>query len=567
MQISYLLTTIGRAIDASSNVTSLDDIDRAIDFFAPVFTFTRSQMAVLAVTWSIIHSKDSEDEGSYSRLILMTTFGEEFAVRNISTLTSLVDMGVLLNSMEETNWLMHHRLQFSTDFEEAIETAERTNHMPPIGVFASEQELIDVYISLGRRLDTDKHYPRAFRQQFMQARQLVGREERSPEFPLSAFMREREASTAERLAVGYLAYAETINRMLTVDELHNVMRAHDQSSYKTDTTRISQKLVDKGLAEYLADQNFRLKTAPISLSAELRKLMQLDAMTDVVGIGQHIGVVTPKQGLHDLIVDDEVQRLLRTSVDRFRLRAHALLQAWGVATAGYSENTDERLILLFYGPPGTGKTMAAYALAKELERTVITIDASSVLASYVGESERQLRALFARLAQLRMRSSTPPVVVINEADALLHQRTQAAHAADHMQNNLVSILLEEIERFQGLLVLTVNDVRRMDDAFSRRIDMKIFFDRPSAPLRERLWALYLPSTIPGAESIDLPSLAQQYDLSGGQIRTIIANTCAEAVLRPEGERRISDEDLRRFIILECRGQFETSQRLPFGFIN
>ena len=106
-------------------------------------------------------------------------------------------------------------------------------------------------------------------------------------------------------------------------------------------------------------------------------------------------------------------------------------------------------------------------------------------------------------------SSTPPVVVLNEADALLHSRVAASHASDIMQNNLVSILLEEIERFQGLLVLTVNDVDRMDLAFSRRIDMKIFFDRPTAPLREQLWNLYLPSTIPGSDQLDRRQLAQR----------------------------------------------------------
>lgn len=567
MQITALFNSISRNITTTSGNVSLDDLDAAISFFAPVFAFTRSQVAALSVAWSIIHHIGSEDEGTYTRKILMTTFGEEFAVREISTLSSLVDIGILINSLEETNWMMHHRVQFATDFEEAIEKAERTGHMPPIGVFETEQRLIDAYLELGRRLDTDRQYPRAFRRQFMQARQLVTREQRSADFPLSVYMREKEASTAERLAVSYLAYVETTNRLLTVEDLHHVMRSHDQSGYKQDTSMIDQKLVDKGLAEYLDDQQFRLKTAPISLSKELREMMRLRTALDIVGNGQHIGMITPKQGLDDLIVEEEVHRLLTTSVERFRTRAHTLLLEWGVALPGYAESSVDRLILLFYGPPGTGKTMAAYALAKELERTVITIDASSVLASYVGESERQLRSLFTRLAQLRWRSDTPPVVVINEADALLHQRTQAVRAADHMQNNLVSILLEEMERFQGLLVLTVNDVRRMDDAFSRRIDMKIFFDRPSAPLRERLWALYLPSTIPGAESIDLPSLAQQYDLSGGQIRTIIANTCAEAVLRPEGERRICDEDLRRFIILECRGQFETSQRLPIGFIN
>lgn len=557
MELTSLLWSVARSVETTTTVVHFDEIDRLRSILS-TFSLSRTQTVTLAYAWSVIHRADSESDDIYTRKILMSVFGQDQAVRHLYVLSSLVELGIMISNSDDNNWMMHHRVRFTMEFEEAVETCERTGHMPPISMFETEQSLVDAYIALGRNIEAEAPFFRNYRQHMDAVRQLMAREDRSPEYPLSKLLRMRNASLSERMAVAWLAYTETCNRMVTVEELHQIVRMQDLN--------VDSTLVGKGLAEYVDDQQFRMTASAIALTPAVRSLMKLEAELGLTGNDQYIGIVTPQQGLNDVIVEDDVRRLLINSVERFRSNVHTILAEWGIAMPGYHETSAARLVLLFYGPPGTGKTMAAYALAKELGRTVVTIDASTVLGSYVGQSERQLRMIFSRLAYVRARSSTPPVVVLNEADALLHNRVAASHAADMMQNNLVSILLEEMERFQGLLVLTVNDVERMDEAFSRRIDMKIFFDRPTAPLREQLWNLYLPSTIPGSDQLDRRQLAHDHPLTGGQIRTIVANACADAALRQPEERIVRMTDLRRFIDLECRGQFETTQRTAMGFI-
>ncbi|MBK6292828.1 MAG: hypothetical protein IPF59_13950 [Ignavibacteria bacterium] len=143
------------------------------------------------------------------------------------------------------------------------------------------------------------------RQHLQSVRQLVAREERSPDFPLSHLLRVRNASTMERMAIAWLAFAEKSNRLVTVEELHQIMRSQELT--------IDATLVGKGLAEYVHDQHFRMHSSAIALSPMVRSLMKLKAEISMAGNDQYIGVVTPQQGLQDVIVEDEVRRLLVTS--------------------------------------------------------------------------------------------------------------------------------------------------------------------------------------------------------------------------------------------------------------
>lgn len=447
-----------------------------------------------------------------------------------------------------------------------------TGHMPPVKFYATEDDVIDAYIGVGKKFSSDPAFHLSGQRQITSMLQVMAQQRRSPQFPFTAYLHEKGATVIERLAVCHLAHADVNHNLTTLDDLMLRLQTYDIDGQDEDVLNLEQHLVDKGLARSLKDLQFRMHSSPIVLSDELRTLMRLDdpkrggSVGAPRAAGGQFTVFTPTQGLADLIVDQPTTQLLRLGIERFQRNINRMLAQWGVQLPGYTLHTNDRLIMLFYGPPGTGKTMAAYAMAKELQRDVVTIDGSSFLTSYVGESEKRLRDIFVHLQYEQAKGSASPVVVINEADAILHQRIQAEHSADHMRNNLVAILLEELERYHGLMILTVNDVHRMDEAFSRRIDMKINLGRPDAVMRRRLWELYLPPTIPGVEENDREQLARNHELTGGQIRMVVANACVEAVLRPTEEARLRHEDLERYIALERCGQFEREISTPIGFV-
>jgi hypothetical protein len=404
--------------------------------------------------------------------------------------------------------------------------------------------------------------------------QFMSRESRSADFPFKLHLASVAATIEERVALAHLAHTESAHLHLSVEDLYRNMGDFDRWVEPQRQPQVHETLIQKGLAKIVTDQRLKQRKTPLVLTDIVRELLLLDdpnnpinSLMGLLGDSTHFTIVTPEQGLSELIVEPNVRDHLITGIDRFRRNTGKLLAEWGVRLPGYTQQLKARLIILLYGPPGTGKTMAAYALARELGKEALTIDPSSFLGSFVGESEKSLREVFKRFSFISNRMKNPPVRVMNEADAILHPRGKAHHSTDHMQNNLVSILLEELERCEGLIVLTVNDATRMDEAFSRRIDLKILIDRPTPDLREKLWRLYLPPTIPGIEDIDPVPLAQRYELTGGQIRMIVANACSEAILRPESDRRLLQSDLKRYIDLERTGQFELHTKPgPMGFV-
>lgn len=497
MHLSHTLLTVGRQIMTDDAVISLDTIDDLLKTFS-AYALDRPAIALLTTAWAMIHDPENENSYVLSRHLLTKTFGELHAVGHASVLSGMVDSGILSAIDENGDWLLHKRVRFSIDIEVNIERAELTGHLPPAKIYETEDEVIDAYIALGKRMSNEPTFNVSGQRRISAMMQIVSQQRRSTRFPFTEHLEQAGLSLMDRLAICLLAHADTAHQLMTVDELILQLQTFDLIDHDNDEESVSKHLSQKGLVKILEDQHMRMHSIPIVLSDDLRTLMRLDEPKRG-GIGGkrydaegRFTVITPAQGLDDVIVDQETTKLLRLGVERFRKNTTRLLAEWGVQVPGYTATTQDRLIVLLFGPPGTGKTMAAYAMAYELQRDVVTIDGSSFLASYVGDSEKRLREIFVQLRYLRTKTSTSPVVVINEADAMLHRRIQAEHSADHMRNNLVAILLEEMERFEGLLILTVNDVQRMDEAFSRRIDMKVRIDRPDVALRQRLWDLYLP---------------------------------------------------------------------------
>lgn len=219
----------------------------------------------------------------------------------------------------------------------------------------------------------------------------------------------------------------------------------------------------------------------------------------------------PVAGWNDLVLPEAQQRTLRqiAAHAKHRLMVH---QQWGFAGKGVR---GLGISALFAGESGTGKTMAAEVLANELHLDVYRIDLSGVVSKYIGETERNLRRVFDAA------ETSGAMLLFDEADALFGKRSDVRDSHDRYANIEVSYLLQRMEAYRGLAILTTNMKAALDVAFSRRLSFVVQFPFPDQQQRELIWSRMFPSATP-LEQLDFAKLAR-LSMSGGNIRSIALN--------------------------------------------
>lgn len=195
---------------------------------------------------------------------------------------------------------------------------------------------------------------------------------------------------------------------------------------------------------------------------------------------------------------------------------------------------------LFYGSPGTGKTETVNQLARLTGRDVMVVDVTKIKSCWVGESEQNIKKLFDRYRALVKRSDVAPILLFNEADGVLGIRQEGAQrAVDKMENSIQNIILQEMESLDGIMIATTNLTSNLDKAFERRFIYKIEFERPTVEAKKQIWK----SMIPSLSDEFAQSLAQEFDLSGGQIENIARKRTVELILSGNDP---SEEMLREY---------------------
>jgi hypothetical protein len=229
------------------------------------------------------------------------------------------------------------------------------------------------------------------------------------------------------------------------------------------------------------------------------------ASTDLETLAQRLPC---KHRLADLVVSDATRRELDFALAWAR-HERLIFETWGMASR---LPLGRGLACLFAGPPGTGKTMAAEIVGRELELDVYRVDLSRLVSKYIGETEKNLDRVFdlARAANA--------VLLFDEADALFGKRTEVRDAHDRYANIETGFLLQRIEVHDGITILTTNLRRNIDDAFQRRIHVIADFAMPGPGERARIWEQKLPPAEYRARDVDVPFVAERFELSGGLIR-------------------------------------------------
>jgi len=182
---------------------------------------------------------------------------------------------------------------------------------------------------------------------------------------------------------------------------------------------------------------------------------------------------------------------------------------------------------IFYGTPGTGKTESALQIARQTGRDLYVVDVSKTKSMWFGESEKVIRKLFESYRAQCKRSVLTPILLFNEADALLSARLETQRqATDETVNALKNILLEELEIFEGILIATTNLVNNMDNAFERRFMFKVEFTRPTVDAMTQIWQ----SKLEWLQPDDIKTLVDRFVFSGGQIDNIVRKATLNEVL-------------------------------------
>lgn len=191
------------------------------------------------------------------------------------------------------------------------------------------------------------------------------------------------------------------------------------------------------------------------------------------------------------------------------------------------KNMRKGFTCLFYGSPGTGKTETALQLSKETGRSVIMVDAAELKSKWFGESEKQIKQLFSDYEELVKSYDVCPILLFNEADAVINKRaTNVEDVCSKIENTCQNIIMQAMETFSGILIATTNLTENMDTAFERRFLYKIKFEKPCHQVRQKMWQ----SMIPELTANDALMLSQNYDFSGGQIENIARKTIIDSIL-------------------------------------
>jgi SpoVK/Ycf46/Vps4 family AAA+-type ATPase len=250
--------------------------------------------------------------------------------------------------------------------------------------------------------------------------------------------------------------------------------------------------------------------------------------------------IHPNYTWNDIVLPPAIMALLKDICNVVKYKG-TVFYDWGFST---KFSLGKGLTALFTGESGTGKTMAAEVIANDLNLELYKIDLSSILSKYIGETEKNLNSIF------KESEGSNSILFFDEADALFGKRTDVKDSHDRYANIETNYLLQKIDEFEGVVILSTNYRRNIDEAFIRRMQFIVNFPFPDAEYRLEIWKKAFPEQVPKSDDIDYKFLAINLQIPGGNIKNIVINSAFIAA--KNGKRPISMSD----IILATKREFD-----------
>ena len=489
-----------------------------------------------------------------------------------------------VNASEVTNLeLLNSAVSISSSFLKILEDGKLELVLPEITPYVDHLEYlkdqfsrIDLYKKLSHiRQSVTGNSPgiNRIKNRLIELEKIV--EERKKitkeDMVVDLIFKENELNSKEQLIFLALLkeeYASEFDSLRDMNTLINLVSLDDYEKMKNRSfLEDGSKLIESLLIDY--DEmlsSFGGVTRSFYISEEiLQKIMhpnkekknkkiKLDLLIEEQDVFE---LIDPSTTLDDVVLHPKTREVLNYLLKQVDSGVLKLLREWGIKNR--RSGIDAKII--FYGPPGTGKTMTALSLAKTMRKRVLSFDCSKILSKYIGESEKNVRNIFDAYKDICQKTKSKPLLLLNEADQFLSSRSVGSNSsADKMHNQMQNIFLEQIEKFDGILIATTNLLESIDPAFSRRFDYKIEFSKPDLKQRLELWRKILPENAIYDENFDIKSLAK-YPLSGGQMKVVIKNTALRVAVKEEPIFTL--EDFENSIKREIQGAFGEEKIMGF----
>lgn len=340
---------------------------------------------------------------------------------------------------------------------------------------------------------------------------------------------------------------------ITFEQIEDVFRCKSSfNEAKAALKEGSHYLMQEGLIEHVCEEGIA-NTSQIHLTAKARQILlsefQLHSSDTAVA-----GLTKPESLIEKTLFYTDSNEKQVDELETFLMPERYKEIRERMKATGYRSG----FACLFYGSPGTGKTETVYQLARKTCRSILAINVPEIKSKWVGDSEKNIKAVFDRYRLLVQRSEVAPILLFNEADAIFGQRMEGAqNAVDKMENSIQNIILQEMESLDGVLIATTNLTQNLDAAFERRFLYKICFDRPDSTVREKIWHTMIPSL----SSQECHDLAVSYELSGGQMENVSRKFMINAILHGDETDRM--EVLRSYCGAEKLENKTQSKRIGF----
>ena len=268
-------------------------------------------------------------------------------------------------------------------------------------------------------------------------------------------------------------------------------------------------------------------------------------------LGEHATLIYARHTWDQLVLGEAEKEMLRNACDQVRYK-HVVYDQWGFESRlAYGKGVS----MLFAGPPGTGKTMAAQVVANDLGIEMYKVDLSQVVSKYIGETEKNLNQVFNEAKKSNV------ILFFDETDAILGKRTEVKDAHDKNANLETAYLLQKMEEYDGITVMTTNYKENIDSAFFRRISYVIHFAFPDATARKSIWQGIFPHETPLDDDLDFDYLARQFEIAGGSIKNIAV---AAAFMAARDGQAVSMRHIIRAVRYEMAKQGKVMRREDYG---
>ncbi|MBR0423666.1 MAG: ATP-binding protein [Clostridia bacterium] len=262
-------------------------------------------------------------------------------------------------------------------------------------------------------------------------------------------------------------------------------------------------------------------------------------------------LIKKKHTWDELVLPEEQKKLIIRACNQIKYK-NIVYDKWGMdKKVLYGRG----LSMLFSGPSGTGKTMAAQVVANELGLEIYRVDLSKVVSKYIGETEKNLGEIFESAKKSNV------ILLFDETDAIFGKRTEVKDSHDKNANVETSYLLQKMEEYNGVTIMTTNFIGNIDKAFFRRINYVVHFTLPDAKLRKEIWQKMYPKETPISEDVDFDFLARHFEVSGGSIKNIVITS---SFIAASESNEVKMEHIIKSLEYEIKKQGKIVSKSDFG---